>query len=82
MSDMETRVISTSSWTLMKGLKGHLPLAGKTLVITKKNVGGKNMFFVEDAKDIKSVELEETPTNAPEAVVNSEVSSEEQFQDY
>jgi len=43
--------INTSSWTLLKSLKGHIPLAGKTLIITKKNVGGKNMFYVETPKE-------------------------------
>jgi len=43
--------ISTSSWTLLKSFKGHIPLADKTLIITKKNVGGKNMFYVETPKE-------------------------------
>ena len=42
------RCISTSSVTLIMGLKGHLPLASKELEITKKNVGGKNKFYVHD----------------------------------
>ena len=53
--------ISTSSWTLLKSLKSHLPLAGKTLVITKKNVGGRNMFYVETPKDAES-RVAATPT--------------------
>jgi len=46
-SDNKKSSIVTSSWTLLRSLKSHLPLAGKTLIITKKNVGGKNMFYVE-----------------------------------
>ena len=47
-SDGKAKAINTSSWTLMKSLKGQEPLAGKTVVITKKNVAGKNMFYCEN----------------------------------
>lgn len=47
MANGEKSSISTSSWTLLKSLKTHEPLAGKTLTITKRNVGGKNFFYVE-----------------------------------
>lgn len=49
--------ISTSSWTLLKSLKSHEPLAGKTLIITKKNVAGKNMFYVSKPDSFGSDEL-------------------------
>lgn len=57
--DTVRSTIMTSSWTLLKGLKGHEPLAGKTLIITKKNIGGKNMFYIE-VPDSKTEEKEET----------------------
>jgi len=38
--------ISTSAWTLLQSLKSHEPLAGKNLVITKKNIKGKNLYYV------------------------------------
>jgi len=50
--------LSTSAWTLLKSLKGHEPLAGKSLIITKKNVKGKNMYYVTtpDSYNAPSVE--------------------------
>lgn len=47
LSDGKMKSISTSSFTLLRSLKTHIPLGGKTLIITKKIVGGKNMFYVE-----------------------------------
>ena len=47
--DQVDSVIMTSSITLLRNLKTHMPLAGKSIMITKKNVGGKNYFYVEDA---------------------------------
>jgi len=41
------KVIMTSAWTLLRGLKIHSPLVNKTLVITKKLVNGKQSFIVE-----------------------------------
>lgn len=61
LSDGKMKSISTSSFTLLRSLKTHMPLGGKTLIITKKNVGGKNMFYVEtlDGTHIDEVEDEE-----------------------
>ena len=47
LSDGKMKSISTSSFTLLRSLKTHMPLAGKTLIVTKKIVAGKNMFYVE-----------------------------------
>jgi len=44
----EERVILTSAWSLLRGLKKHMPLKGKRLVITKEMVKGKQMFVVTD----------------------------------
>jgi len=44
-SDGIAKSINTSSFTLLKSLKGNMPLANKTLEIIKKNVNGKNMFY-------------------------------------
>lgn len=46
LEDGKQSVIMTSSLTLIKSLKGQEPLANKTLIITKKNVAGKNFFYV------------------------------------
>jgi hypothetical protein len=46
-SDGTDMAIQTSSFTLLRSLKGCQPLAGKTLDITKKVVNAKNMFYVE-----------------------------------
>lgn len=43
----EERTINTSAWSLLHALKGHEPLAGKTVLITKKLLDGKQKFFVE-----------------------------------
>jgi len=57
-SDGKEKAINTSSFTLLRSLKGCQPLAGKTLTITKKVVAGKNMFYVEcDNSDFKSEEV-------------------------
>ena len=44
--EKKERVIQTSAWTLLQNLKTHMPLAGKTLLITKKNVSGKQKYYV------------------------------------
>ena len=46
----EEKVIMTSAWTLLRPLKVRTPLKGKTLVITKKLISGKQQFVVEDKK--------------------------------
>lgn len=43
----EDRVIMTSAWTLLKGLKKAMPLANKTLEITKTMKDGRQMFEVK-----------------------------------
>lgn len=64
---------ATSAWTLIKSLKTHEPLAGKQLIITKKNVKGKNFFYVtrpeaynapapEDSTTAEEVAVEEDAT--------------------
>jgi len=40
------KVIMTSAWTLLRGLKTHQPLAGKTLKVVKKMESGKQNFQV------------------------------------
>jgi hypothetical protein len=40
------RCISTSSWTLLQGLRTKMPLSNKKLEITKKVVAGKNQFYI------------------------------------
>jgi len=57
--DLKKSSICTSSWTLLKNLKTHEPLAGKTLIVTKKNVNGKNMFYVNLPDAFGSEELVE-----------------------
>lgn len=57
-SDGMAKSISTSSFTLLKSLKGNMPLAGKTIEIIKKNVNGKNMFYATELTDEKAVEPE------------------------
>lgn len=52
----------TSAWTLINSLKSHEPLAGKNLIITKKNVKGKNFFYVQKPDTYNAPEVE-----APEA---------------
>ena len=57
--------IATSAWTLLNSLKGQSPLAGKTLIITKKNVKGKNMYYVTTPEAFGAPEVEE-PTEEVE----------------
>lgn len=55
--------ICTSSWTMLRSLKSKMPLGGKTLIITKKNVNGKNMFYVEtpDQNENRTFEPDSSP---------------------
>lgn len=41
------KVISTSAWTLLRGIKANAPLTGKTLEIVKKLVKGKQNYEVK-----------------------------------
>lgn len=51
----EERVILTSAWSLIKGIKKHVPLKGKRLVITKEMVKGKQMFTVVNPDEPEEV---------------------------
>lgn len=44
------KVISTSAWTLLRGLKALAPLKGKKIQIEKKLVKGKQGFLVTELK--------------------------------
>ena len=49
----EDKVILTSAWSLLRGLKEHMPLKGKRLCITKKVEGGKQRYEVVDIDEVK-----------------------------
>lgn len=75
MSEGVNSSIMTSSWTMLRSLKSHSPLAGKTLIITKKNVGGKNMFYVETPAQNESRNAatpEPSEVDSEEAGINSD----------
>ena len=42
----EKVAVKTSSWSLLRALKKYKPLTGKTLVLTKVLVGGKQRYLV------------------------------------
>lgn len=46
----EEKVIMTSAWTLLRGLKNLEPLKGKRVGITKKMESGKQKLVVEEKK--------------------------------
>jgi len=46
----EQKVIMTSAWTLLRGIKTLSPLKGKRAVITKVMESGKQKFVVEEKK--------------------------------
>jgi len=46
----EEKVIMTSAWTLLKGIKSLSPLSGKKATITKIMEAGKQKFVVEENK--------------------------------
>jgi hypothetical protein len=46
----EEKVIMTSAWTLLRGLKSLEPLKGKRVGIVKKMEAGKQKFIVEEKK--------------------------------
>ena len=66
--------IQTSAWTMLNSLKSHDPLAGKTLVITKKLVKGKNMYYVqkEGAYGTPTNITEPTKVDTEEAGINED----------
>lgn len=43
----EDAAIVTSAYSLLKGLKANMPLAGKKLIITKKMDKGKQQYVVQ-----------------------------------
>ena len=43
----QPKVIMTSAWSLLKGLKALSPLAGKQVEITKRLIKGKQQFEVK-----------------------------------
>ena len=60
--------ITTSAWTLLKSLKSHEPLAGKALIITKKNVKGKNMYYVTLPENYGAPEVSQEKAETEEDV--------------
>jgi len=46
----EPKVVMTSAWSLLRGLKSLSPIAGKKIQITKKLVKGKQQFEVIEIK--------------------------------
>jgi len=68
--------IQTSAFTLLRSLKGHMPLASKTLIITKKKIGGKNMFYVETAEQ-NEARASATPKPEPSEVDTDEAGLED-----
>jgi len=55
-SEGKSKAIVTSSFTLLRSLKTNMPLSSKTLAITKKNINGKNMFYVETIEQLENRE--------------------------
>ena len=47
----EEKTVSTSAWSLLRGLKEHEPLEGKTLKITKYMENGKQAYKVENNEE-------------------------------
>lgn len=54
----QEKVIMTSAWSLLKGLKEILPLANKTVLITKTMKEGKQNYTVADV----GTEVQKIPT--------------------
>jgi len=70
--NQESAVIMTSSITMIRNLKSHEPLSGKSLMITKKNIQGKNMFYVENAEQFKARNVEPAEVDTDEAGINDD----------
>ena len=51
----EEKVIMTSAWSLLKGLKKQEPLQDKELLIEKEMVNGKQFFKVTDLNAVQEV---------------------------
>ena len=54
----EDKVIMTSAWSLLRGLRTNEPLTSKTLLITKEMVQGKQNYKVELKEDPNKVETQ------------------------
>lgn len=52
--NQDDSVLMTSSVTMLRNLKSHEPLSGKSLMVTKKSVGGKTFYYVEDAEQFNN----------------------------
>jgi len=50
----EEKSLMTSAWSLLRALKENEPLAGKTLLVTKKLINGKQQYFVDIPADAKN----------------------------
>ncbi len=72
----EEATFQTSAITLLKGLVGHQPLAGKELTIIKKNVAGKNYYYISNPK----TEFKENSDLEEGNLENS--NDETEFEDY
>lgn len=54
----EEKCIKTSAFTLLRGLKQHEPLKGKTLTIVKEIVSGKQVYKVSEGNFIPEERVE------------------------
>ena len=63
----EDKVFLTSAWSMLRGLKAFMPLAGKTLKITKEIKSGKQNYLVEE------VDVSNTPVDDANAKPEVEV---------
>ena len=66
--------IMTSSWTLLTSLKTQEPLAGKSLIITKKSANGKTMDYVTKPESFGAPEISE----AEHKVIDEQVKKQEE----
>jgi len=55
--------VTTSAVTLLNSLKSYEPLAGKSLIITKKSVKGKTLYYVNRPDTYKAPEPSEVDTD-------------------
>jgi len=76
--DQVESVIMTSSMTMLKNLKTHEPLAGKSFYITKKNVGGKTFYYVEDPETFNTRNEAQPSPDEPKEVTSEHVGIDEQ----
>ena len=64
--------IATSAWTMINSLKSHAPLAGKSLIITKKNIKGKNFFYIERPGSYNAPKVEPSEVDTQEAGISED----------